>query len=441
MNSEFSFKRDGWLNSSVNDAEERAFVRLSISIDGTQISRNVSKRGGGESSAINTSLLPLSEFLAANWWPLLYEPVRPTISDAFRVRHRLDSGMRGYAFPALALWSGGESTIFADWSSFDNPFSTLSFLAPHPEEPAQIRRDTVEIALLDLIEAVLERTGSSASDLFLAWERVRQSIANPDELAYCRAAGRLGLDPYDPDAPDLSVWAAGVPETLFADVSEIVEVNDLQKTSEWLRESDARLKLFPEINFNYFGNPAADDLNNPAWMAGHASAELLHAQATVSIEEPRRAIDEILGSAISREGTIGEGGPDGVSALVQRLTTSAKIGTVARSARQRRFRACAATYIAWTAMDGDERAATDASTRRQQASRAFAAEMLAPQQALLARASSTGFDGEDIEQLAGEFICPFETVAWQAYRAGIPLRGVELTFNSRANVVTSQASL
>jgi len=438
MNSDFYFKRDGWLNSTVIDAEERAFVRLSISIGDTQISRNVSKRGGGESGAINTSLLPLSEFLAANWWPLLYEPVRPTISDAFRARHRLDSGMRGYAFPALALWSGGESTIFADWSPFDNPYSTLSFLAPQPEEPAQIRRDIVEIALLDLIEAVLERTGGSANDLFLAWERVRQSIANPDELAYCRAAGRLGLDPYDPDSPDLSVWAAGVPETLFADISEIVEVNDLQKTSEWLRESDARLKLFPEINFKYFGNPAADDLNNPAWMAGYESAELLHAQATVSIEEPRRVIDDILGSAISKEGEIGTRGPNGVSALVQRLTTSAKIGTVARSARQRRFRACAATYLAWTAVDGDERAATDASTRRQQASRAFAAEMVAPQRALLARASSSGFDGEDIEQLAGEFICPFETVAWQAHRAGIPLRGVELAFNGRANVLTSQ---
>ena len=441
MNTEFAFKRDGWLDSSVDDAEARAFARLSISIDGTQISRNVSKRGGGESSAINTSLLPLSEFLAANWWPLLYEPVRPTISDAFRARHRLDSGMRGYAFPALALWSGGESTIFADWSPFDNPFSTVSFLAPHPEEPAQVLRDAVETTLLDLIQAALERTGSSAIDLLLAWERVQQSIANPDELAYCRAAGRLGLDPYDPDTPDLSVWAAGVPETLFADVSEIVEVNDLPKTSEWLRESDAKLKLFPEIDFNYFGIPAADDLNDPAWVAGQASAELLYTRTTASIEKPRQAIDEIFGSAISREGEIGERGPDGVSALVQRFTTSAKIGTVARSARQRRFRACAATYIAWTAMDGDERAATDASTRRQQASRAFAAEMLAHRMALLERASSTGFDGEDIEQLASEFICPFEAVARQAYRAGIPLRGVELPFSSRASVMTSQASL
>ena len=92
-------------------------------------------------------------------------------------------------------------------------------------------------------------------------------------------------------------------------------------------------------------------------------------------------------------------------------------------------------------MDGDERAATDASTRRQQASRAFAAEMLAHRMALLERASSTGFDGEDIEQLASEFICPFEAVARQAYRAGIPLRGVELPFSSRASVMTSQASL
>lgn len=436
MSNDLVFSRDGWLDASVEDAEARTFARLGISALGHNITRNISKRGGGESGAINTSLLPLAEFLANSWWPLLYEPVRPNISDAFRVRHRLDSGMRGYAFPPIALWSGGEATIFADWASFDNPFAAISFLATQPDEPVQLRRSVVEVNLMDLIETVLERAGGQTHELVAAWDRVRQSIANPDELAYCQAAGRLGLDPYDPGAPDLTTFTRGVPEALFADISEIVEVSDLPDTSGWLRDCDAKLKIFPETDLSDFGTPAADSLNDPAWVAGQRSAELLRDRTHVSIENPRRAVDDLLGSAISETGEIGKGGPSGISGLIQRLGSSARIGTVARSARQRRFRACAATYMAWIANDGEDRAATEAMTRRQQASRAFAAEMLAPRKALLARAPSAGFDEDDLQHLAGEFICPYETVLWQSYRANIPLRGIERPHGHRAQVVT-----
>ena len=444
MNDDLILGRDGWLHSATDDAEAQTVTRLRISILGEVITRNVSKRGGGESEAINTSLLPLAEFLAANWWSLLYEPLRPRITERFRVRHRLDSGMGGYAFPAVALWSGGEQTVLCDWASFANPFATISFLAPSPDEPIQLARTSVEDGLMELVETVIERVGSAAapaSALSESWGRVRHSISDSDERAYCIAAGRLGFDPYDPDAPDLVGLADGIAETLFNDISEIVEVQDLPNVSPWLRECDARLKLFPEVDLSYFGSPVVDDLGSPAWVAGHASAEFLRARTGVSTENPRGAINELLGGAISEGGELAKTGPDGISALVQRLGASARIGTVARSARQRRFRACAATYVAWTAPEGEERAATEAITRRQQAGRAFAAEMMAPQQALLARATRVGFDEEDLADIASEFICPYETVKWQALRAGIPLRGIEIPRAHRATVVTPQPSI
>ncbi|WP_439815502.1 hypothetical protein [Zavarzinia sp. CC-PAN008] len=438
MTDDFLLTRDGWLNTATNDAESCAVARLRVSILGDLITRNVSKRGGGESEAINTSLLPLAEFIAQNWWTLLYEPVRPNITDAFRIRHRLDSGMRGYAFPAIALWSGGKGSIVADWANIENPFATISFLSRRPDEPAQLERDSVEVALMDLVETVIERCKNSAVELRQVWDRVRCSIANPDEVAYCVAAGSLGLDPYDPDGPDLSDWANGIPETLFTDVAEIVEASDLSSASDWLREQRERLRVFPEIDLSDFGAPAVDHLKNPAWMAGQASAELLRDQVSLSVDRPRSAVDRLVGSIIAEGGQLDKYGPNGISAIVERRCSSARIGTVARSARQRRFRACAAVYMAWTAKEGDEHAATDASTRRQQASRAFAAEMLAPRQALIARAPRAGFDGEDLQDLAGKFVCPFETVMWQAVRAGIPLRGVVPPAAQRAFVVTPQ---
>jgi hypothetical protein len=441
MSADFVVTRDGWLNSSKDDAEARTITRLRISVLGEQVMRNISNRGGGESEAINTSLLPLAEFISNNWWPLLYEPLRPSLDDGFRVRHRLDSGMRGYAFPPIALWSAGERAIAADWASFTNPFSTISFLSAQPDEPAQLGRDGVEDSLMDLIETVLERADGQSLQLLESWNRVRDSISDADELSYCIAAGRLGLDPYDPEGPDLAPWADGIPETLFGDISEIVEVQELGQATSWLRTHEARLKLFPETNLVYFGDPASDRLTDPAWVAGNTSAQSLRAKTGVPMENPRAAVDELLGSVIADGGELVAQGPEGITALVQNLGSTARIGAVARSARQRRFRACAATYVAWTAQDGEDRAATEASTRRQQASRAFAAEMLAPQQTLIGRASRSGFDGDDLEDLASEFVCPYDTVMWQASRAGISLRGIEIPRAQKALVVTERHAL
>jgi len=438
MSNDLAFIRDGWLDASSDDAEARAITRLRISVRGEQITRNKTNRAGIESEAINTSLLPLAEFLANNWWPLLYEPLRPSLDDGFRIRHRLDSGMRGYAFPPIALWSAGEQAIVADWAAFSNPFSTVSFLAPQPDEPVQLKRSGVEDDLADLIEMVLERTSGSSKSLAEAWERVSQSISEADERAYCIAAGRLGLDPYDPDAPDLGQWADGISDALFGDVSEIVDVCELEAAAEWVREYETRLKLFPETELSYFGEPVPDLLDGSAGSVGHHSAIRLRAHAVLPTEDPRLAVDQLLGGVIAEGSQLAAGGPSGITALVQKNGTSARIGTVARSARQRRFRACAAAYMAWTSRNDEDRAATEATTRRQQASRAFAAEMLAPQQALLARATRFGFDGDDLEDLASEYICPFETVMWQAVRAGIPLRGIEIPQRHGPEVITAE---
>ena len=444
MTEDIVFHRDGWPDASSADAEVSTVTRLRISVLGEILTRNVSKRGGGESEAINTSLLPLGEFLANNWWTLLHEPLRPTVTDAFRVRHRLDSGMSGYAFPAIALWSGGEQTIMADWAPFENPFSTVSFLTSRPVESLQLGREAVEDSLLDLMETIVERASEArqgAVNISEAWDRVRQSIANTDEYSYCVAAGRLGVDPYDPNALDLTKFAKGISEALFGDISEIVEVEDLQDTTPWIHDAEARLKLFPETDLSYFGQPATDDLKDAAWVAGVASAELLRAHCGISANNPRVAVDELFGAAAAQSSALAESGPEGIIGLSQRLDRTARIGTVAGSARQRRFRACSTIYMAWNAASGEDRASTTALTRRQQAGRAFAAEMLAPQHALLARATHIGFDDDDLLELASEFFCPYQTVMWQSYRAGIPLRGIEIPRMNRGHVMTARASL
>jgi hypothetical protein len=234
--------RDGWLEGNLDDDDEaRTFARILISIGDTILTRNLSARDGGDSDAINVPLLPLAQSLADSWWRLLYEPFRAGAGAGFRARHRLDVPMHGYAFPKVALCSGGNATLLAAWSQAPEEHARIEFLAPAPASPEAVARDQGEEMLMDVVQTVLARLDPKkpAYDLLAtAWDRVRTSISDYGELAYCQAAGRLGIDPYDPSGPDLTPFTSHISETLFEDISDAAFVEELLETTEWVGASD-----------------------------------------------------------------------------------------------------------------------------------------------------------------------------------------------------------
>ena len=144
----------------LHDPDETAtFTRLRIVVGNAIVTRNYSRRGGGESTAVNVPLLPLAAYLARNWWSLLNEPLRRCGDEPFQARHRLDVAMHGYAFPALGIWSGGDAAVSVDWTVAEEIYSPVDFRAPAPPEPVQIERETIEADLMDLVEAALARVG------------------------------------------------------------------------------------------------------------------------------------------------------------------------------------------------------------------------------------------------------------------------------------------
>lgn len=426
---ELSFIRDGWIDGALDDADERAtFTRLKIMADKTVLTRVFSKRGGGQSEALNVPLLPLANYIARGWWPLLYEPARSGQDKTFAGRHRLDLPMHGYVFPTLALCSAGDEALLFDWAVLDNEQSPLKFLSTPPPEPLQISRNELEPALMDLVESALSRLNSQSrahQELTDNWKRVRESLESPQQLAYCMAAGRLGIDPYDPTAPDIGELAEDLPEGLFNDISDAVYVTQLAKTTKWASEIKDKLDSLPTVDVSAFGKRPFDNLKvSPGELGYHAAVDL---RARLGLGDGNtKAVRELFGAATSSEATLDQDGPRPMTGLIHRTNGVAHIGTVARSARQRHFRACAAAYIAWCSEPGEMRAGTVALTRRQQASRAFAAEIVAPRQYLAERAGQKGFTEEDIEDAAGKLIAPYDTVLWQAWRGGVSLWGIEL---------------
>jgi hypothetical protein len=426
---ELNFTRDGWIDGSLEDAGERAtLTRLKITVGDAVLTRAFSKRGGGETEALNVPILPLANYIAEMWWPLLYEPPRPHLDKKFPARHRLDLPMHGYVFPPLALCSAGSDALLVDWARVENEYSPFEFLTLSPREPFQISRESTEPMLMDLVESALVRlsNGSRAyEELSSNWNRVKVSLEKEAQSAYCMTAGRLGIDPYDPEAPDISDFAEGLPDELINDISDAIEVSQLVETTTWTREAKGALTSCPTIDVAAFGEPPQDDLRISSGEIGFRAAMGLRARLGLGLKNPRKAVEELLGGVASKGSVLTEKGPAPMTGLIHRANGVAHIGTVARSARQRRFRACAATYIAWLSKSGDIRAGTVAFTRQQQASRAFAAEIVAPKQYLFERAGSVGLTEEDLEEEAGKLTAPYEAVLWQAWRAGVAPWDVE----------------
>jgi hypothetical protein len=431
---ELKFTRDGWLDGDVGDADECAtFTRLKIIAGDAIITRNFSKRGGGETEALNLPLFPLAEYIAKLWWPLLYEPFRARKDASFLSRHRLDLPMHGYVFPALGIGSAGDNAVLAQWSLIDNPLSPLKFLALPPREPLQISREHIEPELMDLVESTLARLKSRSAahqELGANWQRVRESLENPDQASYCMAAGRLGIDPYDPDAPDISQFLGSLPEDLFNDISEATNLPNLGKTAESMTQASRDIDNRPTIDVTAFGEPPRDDLRISAGELGYKAAVTLRNRLGFA-DRPTKVVKEVLAATADKASVLNENGPPSMAGLSHRTNGVAHVGTFAKSARQRHFRAAATAYIAWCSRPGDVRAGTVALTRRQQASRAFAAEIVAPQSYLLERGEKSGFTDEDIEEEAGKLVVPYATVLWQAWRAGVPLLGVDTPLQER----------
>ncbi|HTU71336.1 MAG TPA: hypothetical protein VMF11_13585 [Candidatus Baltobacteraceae bacterium] len=424
------FIHDGWLKTQIEDPSARAtMVSLRVVFDGIEIARNVSKRSGSPRDFVNVPLQPIAQALAEHWWQWLYEPYRPLDPDAFKARHRFDSVTNGYAFPAVSVCSGGASSLLVAWRPEPSDSYAIEFITP--ESPVQVaERASTEEQLMQIVEEALARLKGESdaySELRAAWNRVSESLQDPDELAYCRFAGRLGLDPYDPDVPDLTEFTNALSPTLLDDISDSANIEDLSETVAWVDKEQPRLKNAPTIDISGFGCPPDDSLDKPPYETGMDAARQLRQRYGVEHKRPHDSVAELFGGALSpTRSALWQSGPASIRGLVQRNGDDARIGAIARTARERHMSVCTAGYMAWISNGEDTRATTRGYTREQMAARAFAREMLAPQDYLKAQAPSRGFTSDDIEELAGQLMCPSDIVAWQASNAGIPLWNVPL---------------
>lgn len=429
MTEEFSVEAE-WLNADLDDpVEAQTMANVSVTVGNESLSRIHDPETGEVSEGARLPTIGLVEGLVRRWWQLLYEPQRTVDRQPrqnFEHRHRLDGLTPGYVFPPITMWSGGE-TVMVGLSRADTRFQTQVFLLPLNFRPQPIARGKLEEALSAFVQATIDRLSLSngrAAELREDWDRVTSSLQNADEQEWCRNAGRLGLDPYDFDTLDLGSMSAGISPSLFADICEAADVPELFQTCEWARVAGARFRSAQPIVVKEFGGPPYRDLSMPGWRNGYDGVQLLRQRLGLPLD-PRQALkrlfDDPEGGDLDRFAEA-SGAVEGVA---RREGSEVRAIVPARSVKQKRFRTCRATYLGWRASSDTDVAVTAAETWRQQASRTFAAELLAPAKLIKDRYGKTGLNQNSVERLSSEWLCPTQIIVHQANNHRIPVKGVE----------------
>ncbi|MGL5096324.1 MAG: hypothetical protein ACRDD1_12085, partial [Planctomycetia bacterium] len=168
---------------------------------------------------------PIAEWLARNWWSLFNEscpgekvPTPPFDAETFAwtKRHCLRGADSSLLLPSLTIYHDGRR-LCADLNA--DPRGSL------PNMPGEFHQgftgmlDEAEShrSLSAFIERTIDRLKSVLDErvdaLTAQWRAIRN--ADDDERRFCKIAGRMGLDPYDPSVT--SEELADFIETAFPD--------------------------------------------------------------------------------------------------------------------------------------------------------------------------------------------------------------------------------
>ena len=406
--------RFGWVDAgpSPDVLSQSTMATLSVEAGGTIVTSVLDRGNRIYSNEVVVPLFSVAEWLVTNWWHLWYE-IEDTGEQRpeFASRHNLAFAADGFVLPSLTM-TAASGPMQLRWAPYKPQHARIEFVDGGSE---RVARDELETEFRNLIDAVIERlhgrpdTAPAANNLARDWNAVNGLDA--DEIEFSRAAALLGVDPFDvPDqvaAAIVTFWQRAAP-SIRDDALATATEDSLARVADWL---DAALETL------------ADDTDHTDW------TDVRQALPELPLAEPwergyalARAARECLG---------GNGGPidfarRGPLAISHHATappTTRIHGLVAadtpacvtapRGPSGTRFLIARAVgeYLGRSAPGPG--LLSSLSTDSQAQSRAFAAEFLAPADALHARLPTNSIDPEQADDLAREFAVSTELIVRQ----------------------------
>ncbi|MEV0594419.1 ImmA/IrrE family metallo-endopeptidase [Nonomuraea cavernae] len=227
----------------------KTWARIEISVGAEYVTLLEDLESGSSRRSIYCPLYPLAEWAAYNWWFLRADArlaryadlSRPDRLDPRRLRrHSLRGSGDGFVWPNLLILPEGigKRLIWCRDRSHLTAQRPVRFIS---DGEVLLDRVSVEQELVRLISAVLTRLaeqGITGTPLEKEWTAIQG--AEPDEVEFCLASARLGLDPYSEAEPyqQLIVRAASeLRDDLLGDFYDAVEPALLGSALEWIREA------------------------------------------------------------------------------------------------------------------------------------------------------------------------------------------------------------
>jgi hypothetical protein len=387
------------------------WASLSILIDDKPVTELQDRRTKSVRTSIFLSLFPLAEWFAENWWFLQSEAERPGAkSREFDRRHNLRWAREGFVLPSLRFVTLGED-VEVLWQPLDIPHAGIGFLA---SGQAVLSGTAISDAVRDFVNAVIARLDDcalSGTTLHEEWAAIQN--ADADEQKFCRAAARLGADPYAVDnqqvAAILNVAGRIRPE-LFDDFLSLATVDELASQTSALASASESIASDADTIDALAGvrsqAPPYKTGANP-WETGYHFAAELRAKLNGGPWKSR-SLDDLAGHlSIDQLGRCllpETGGCSFLDALTgSNQRDKPKFLIEKNRADSRQFAFCRAMFEHLTSPPGRFAAVSRLRTNRQQMNRAFAAEFLAPHLMLKSDVSGGTIGEDEIDDLAVEY--------------------------------------
>ena len=192
---EFEFKIQSWIEGSspIELAVTNNF--LSILVRGEIISDVLHQANKSTANGVYLPLYPVAEWIAANWWRLLYECNRQRGNEDFRYCHNLSFAGEGYFLPNLSFFPETD-VVYLEWEKRSINNGDLQFLG---QGQVKIPFDDIQKEFASFIQIVigrLETLGIQDTLLQKDWEAIQKANNDQEEKDFCIACAQLGIDPY-----------------------------------------------------------------------------------------------------------------------------------------------------------------------------------------------------------------------------------------------------
>lgn len=375
---------------------------------------------------VAVSVFPLAEFIAANWWPLLNEPQEKenllNDANAFKQRHWINRHTDGFAYPTLGFF-GADSSVRMVARPSHIESANIEFPGSSGGSSALwngIDRQEVESVLLNFLATTAERLPASPDKAWLqdVLVRICHARVDEDEALYCRCAGLLGADPFEPgDAlyAAITQTVAILGQEIALEMFATAEAQHVVQRAQWLHAQaqgtiqKSRTVAEHACALKRSLRTASTHVAKP-WERGYAVARQLRALLNLEPDMPMQrdeAVTQALFGAPASvvvsiqnlelnsgvRGVISQG-PEGLG-----IAMSSKSGPLSQS--QFQLAASFADFV--FSGDSEIYLSTAAATDRQKANRAFAAEFLAPIQGIREKWFSQKTRHSNIDEIAGAF--------------------------------------